>query len=907
MKRSLPAIFIFIFCLQSYSQIVPDSIILPQPAGLNTVTLRSQNDLEIDASDRIWIALNASGGGVYIYDSSAQAYAIYNSSNTPAFTTDSVRNFFRDSLDNMWISGSSGLIKYDQVNWTNVLPVSGNASGWSNDHLLYATNGSGVAIWDGSQWNYSNMSNSILNNDTIVNLYVAESGNIYISTPNSIYVAHSWNGSSPNWTLVSYPSNLPVNHFAETSDGTLYVTNSAHELYYGKNDILTDYQDDHVNYAFGNSGCTPFDTLHTMCYGMITHAGELISMIMPTTLYLNTGNDSTTLFFNSSGLIDSVISNGIGLKITGLFKGMFVLKGNYLYYKFRSFSDTWKPLLRFDINNIQPQPILLNRSKGEFLSVNEVFTQVNSLPGVLYWDPVTQDMPYHCVPKCEGKNAMQSGGIFIGGKDVNNVIHASGCTYNWGTPYIDFIQGPLDTVTGLPDISSTEYTGPFSGAYSVFRWEIEQFQNAFSSGAIQNGSFKIPARILNWPAQGYGSYTRNLAPWIDYNADGMYNPFDGDYPLIKGDQMIFAVFNDQHPYYTGRSMGIEIHLSAYAYSCPQLSGTPDSVLNYTTFYHYKIINRSDTAYHDVKFANWSSAQLGNGLDDYSGADVLRNTSYVYNGDNDDDNLDWGYGIDPPSIGITFLYAPLSPLNDGKDNDHDGFPDEAGERNGLTSYMWYPGFGTPGDDPFLASEYYNYMNSSWENGQHLTYGGDGTQIGNPPADFMFPGTTDPAFPTNNWTMSTAGFVPTAIRHITATGNSDLLPDSSLEYEYAIVFGRTQPGGGPLGSVQAMLSGVDIIKNMYDNNLFPTCSQVGIAENKNERRTLTVRPNPTSQSLEILFIPQSAKAEVRITDIHGRLIFIQPFSKFINIEYLTSGIYILQLNDGNDVYSAKIVKM
>ena len=124
MKSTWILLLFSIISYASFAQIIPDSIILPQPTGLSTMVLRSQNDLEIDASDRIWIALNNTGGGVYIYDSSAQAYAIYNSSNTPAFTTDSVRDFFRDSLDNIWVSGSSGLIKYDQVFWTNELPIS---------------------------------------------------------------------------------------------------------------------------------------------------------------------------------------------------------------------------------------------------------------------------------------------------------------------------------------------------------------------------------------------------------------------------------------------------------------------------------------------------------------------------------------------------------------------------------------------------------------------------------------------------------------------------------------------------------------------------------------------------------------------------------------------------------------
>ena len=43
--------------------------------------------------------------------------------------------------------------------------------------------------------------------------------------------------------------------------------------------------------------------------------------------------------------------------------------------------------------------------------------------------------------------------------------------------------------------------------------------------------------ILNWPASGNGNYSRSLAPFVDYNHDGIYNAIDGDYPKIDGAQI----------------------------------------------------------------------------------------------------------------------------------------------------------------------------------------------------------------------------------------------------------------------------------------------------------------------------------------------------------------------------------
>lgn len=52
--------------------------------------------------------------------------------------------------------------------------------------------------------------------------------------------------------------------------------------------------------------------------------------------------------------------------------------------------------------------------------------------------------------------------------------------------------------------------------------------------------------IANWPAHGDVSKGQAyyLAPFVDNNNDGDYNPLDGDYPKIKGQQAIYYIYND---------------------------------------------------------------------------------------------------------------------------------------------------------------------------------------------------------------------------------------------------------------------------------------------------------------------------------------------------------------------------
>jgi hypothetical protein len=61
----------------------------------------------------------------------------------------------------------------------------------------------------------------------------------------------------------------------------------------------------------------------------------------------------------------------------------------------------------------------------------------------------------------------------------------------------------------------------------------------------------------------------------------LYNPADGDYPEIRGDEAVYAIMNDKSRDTMGFGMGIEIHLMVYQY----LDGT---FLDNTTFLNYRV-------------------------------------------------------------------------------------------------------------------------------------------------------------------------------------------------------------------------------------------------------------------------------------------------------------------------------
>ena len=239
--------------------------------------------------------------------------------------------------------------------------------------------------------------------------------------------------------------------------------------------------------------------------------------------------------------------------------------------------------------------------------------------------------------------------------------------------------------------------------------------------------------ILTWPGNGDDSAgeAAQLAPYMDVNGDGVYDPVIGEYPLIKGDKCLYYILNDKHPEtstYT-RALGVDVHVMAYAFDCPG-----DSAFNNSTFCNYRVVNRSDTTYHDCYFGINTSWYLGEPWDNYMGCDTLLHSYFCYNGDDYDESwpgsndTSWGYEHHPPALSVSFLNKPMT--------------------NYLNFYDQQP-LGVPSKE----YHFHNYMKGILQDSSFLTYGAWGYN-GAQPTRFMFPG--DPQDTLSGWTMLTAGF-------------------------------------------------------------------------------------------------------------------------------------------------------
>lgn len=480
----------------------------------------------------------------------------------------------------------------------------------------------------------------------------------------------------------------------------------------------------------------------------------------------------------------------------------------------------------------------------EVLNVNNVRTTMRG-SGDFWWDG--QFARYE-IPSGSGKNSVYAGSIWIGGLTDNNNLKVAAMTYR--QTGVDFWPGPLDgeqeifnNVTNQFEhnpnygLTSIDVCSEYNTHFKVTLAEVSEFYSNCINGNLQ----EIPS-IMNWPGNGVnGELKSMLAPYVDLNNNGVYEPEQCEYPaydlnssgdclgkdILFGDETIFWVYNDRGNIHTesgSEAIGLELQTQAFGFS------TNDEI-NDMTFYNFKILNRSIESLNKTFFGTWVDSDVGNYIDDYVGCDVQRGLGYTYNGDAEDEGAS-GYGVNPPALGMDFFRGPLADANDGVDNDKDGcvdctiVTDEDGnetevdddlvpEQIIMSKFVFYNNNRDAiVGNPDVTSDFYNYLSGRWRNGNPITYGGDGQDPSNPPCDYMFPDDTDPSFPNNPWTEETAGNEPDDRRFLITAGPFTLEPGAVNTITTGLVWARAN-SGGPFASVRKMRAADDKAQALFDN--------------------------------------------------------------------------------------------
>lgn len=517
-----------------------------------------------------------------------------------------------------------------------------------------------------------------------------------------------------------------------------------------------------------------------------------------------------------------------------------------------------------------------------------------------WWDLIDGlgGMARYEIPKGSGKTSMFAGSLWIGGYDGAGNLKVAGQTYRQNISN-DFFPGPVGKINGVA-YADTANCSIYDHVWNFTKAEILNFINT---------GVATPD-MLTYPANGNTSLGELpiLAPYFDNNGDGVYDPTQGDYPLmdvynnlpdsidyLHGEQCLYSIYNDAAWVKTETSslpMNLEIRSQSYAFP------SPIAAINNTTFYEYRIINRSSLQYDSLYLAHWADPDLGDAADDYVGCDLPSNMGYCYNGDSYDGTAS-GYGANPPAIGIKVLEGPLAPLNDGIDNNHDNVTDETNEEWGMTSFMSYNNDFTIYGNPQGMDDYYSYMTGQWTNNTSALCPNTST-----PTTYMFPGTSNPACLTN-WTEATAGNPPGDRRIVMGTGPFTLPPDEEVKIVYAVVWSQA---ASAQASVDSLIADAETIENFYRNGFTTSIKEISSQE-KNEPTYFY--PNPT-KGIAKLMIPNTKENEtftLQVSDVMSKLVYKNQSvkNKFeLNTQEYNKGIYFYTVSDNKGFfYTGKLI--
>ena len=430
----------------------------------------------------------------------------------------------------------------------------------------------------------------------------------------------------------------------------------------------------------------------------------------------------------------------------------------------------------------------------------------------------------------------------------------------------DYTPGPLR----LADASfSPEVAQRYNRVWRVSRQMIDDH-----IASLGQPGYTAPDDILTWPAHGPEGYAENLAPFYDADGDGRYDPYSGDYPIIRGDVATFSIFNDMSSVgntMQGRiPMGVEVHAMHYAFDEPQ-----DTALANAVFVDFTLFNRSANTYDSTYLGAWTDFDIGSGIDDYIGSHISLNMFYAYNSSVYDQQL-WNIGIEvPPAQGCIVLESPA-----------DGNP--------LSSFIAYDNSNSGlNGEPTVYDHYYNYLRACWRYGEHLLYGGNGLPGSGYPTNYMY--AEDSEF--GRWAEWELQNTPGDRRGVGGVGPFTFEPGTSCSLTLAHLTAQDEVHGFP---PLCLFNQADLLTQQFRRDTtasgrpftYMPYSPAGI--DQADQPLVAVFPNPATSTLTVA-LNQPAE-RVDLYDIAGCLLLSQPLHGLqttLDLASLRPGVYILRV--------------
>jgi hypothetical protein len=490
---------------------------------------------------------------------------------------------------------------------------------------------------------------------------------------------------------------------------------------------------------------------------------------------------------------------------------------------------------------------------GDFqghLDINNVKAVIAPMPTV-FLDRRSIFQPGFEVPQGNGTSTINFAQPWVMGKAAG-VVHSSAPGQSSGSPSHPW-AGPQADV--MDDAFYRRY-------HQMWKLDKGMIGNHIAHWA--DPGYQVPDVIASWPGNGnvVNGEPAKLAPFADLNTNDLYEPEQGEYPLIRGDQAIYTIqhsvadLDSLHP-----AMPLDLHIMYYAYAD---SGNADTYN--TVFENVKLVNRGAQTYDDLRFAIYMDADIGNYLDDLSDCDSLLSLFYAYNGDDLDQDIEGhpGFGAQPPAQGALFLNTPMT-----------AFISKMPAWNLPEEELMN---GTIGGVPFTQTGYASH--------------------------FQYPG--------GAFTEGTQGNMPGPRQGVGSIGPYSLVPGDTLCIDIAYPYANAASGGA-LASVAALKLRAQALRDWYAAQDM-SCSDypavfAGVAEL--DPGSIGLYPNPAHNSITLEQAGHGEDVLVQVHAMSGRLVAQADWRASttqvgMDVSSLPAGIYAVAVRTHAGVQVWRLVK-
>ncbi|MCK9480751.1 MAG: T9SS type A sorting domain-containing protein [Bacteroidia bacterium] len=339
-------------------------------------------------------------------------------------------------------------------------------------------------------------------------------------------------------------------------------------------------------------------------------------------------------------------------------------------------------------------------------------------------------------PSSSLKPVIANTGILVAGRVQSGELRASMNTDN----ATDFTYGPLDiSFTFTPD--SAQWNKSWMISKSAILNHIQSYKKP---------GYVLPDEIKHWPINPPAGFEGILAPFIDWNSNGVYEPDLGESPVVEGDINVFAVYHDYKKNRTRADSGLGIEVKHFAYLITQPETNQYLILN-----RMLVTNKNTNTINGFKLGVCSDLILGGGNTNFVRSYPEHNAMVGFNAVGSDSI----YGNNIPAFAIITLNRKL-----------------AG-----TMYL------TTDDDvvtgyPTTNEQIQHYLSGKWRNGKALTYGGNGVD-GSTSVRYVYPGLEDKNNHPFNWLESNSGSISGKRSLLLVFDSMNLASQATVEYRFA----------------------------------------------------------------------------------------------------------------------------